>query len=136
MTSQHELKFWAHFTHLGASNGQKCEKAEACAESEQPIETEFTAPVFNERMAGVHQGDFHGQVLRNRILRSVCWRYSGICDGISFRNPEESGIAESYVSERRIFFALQGETMYEGTQGLASKMITNAEIGTRPASDA
>jgi hypothetical protein len=111
---------------LGALNGQKCEKAEAGAEIE-PIETEFTGRIRQKRMAGVRQGDICGQILRNRILRTVCrhcrrWIYGAV----SFWKPKEFTIRKSSVGDWRVFSGLQVEAMDDPTQELANKMIAVA----------
>jgi hypothetical protein len=111
---------------LGAFNGQKREKAEACAQIEPPVEVKFARPIRKKRLAGVRQGDLYGQVLRNRILRTVCGRYlRGIRDVVSFRKSKEFGIREFGGSGRRIFGVLQAEAMVDRRQAPVGKMISN-----------
>lgn len=84
-------------------------------------------------MAGVRQGDLHGQILRNRILRAVCGHHRrGIRDVVSFRKPEEFRIKELGASEWRIFGALQAEAMVDRTQAFADKIISSKCHGAAP----
>jgi len=93
----------------------------------QPIETEFTGRIRQKRMAGVRQGDICGQILRNRILLTVCrhclrWIYGPV----SFWKPKEFTIRKSDVGDWRVFSGLQVEAMDDPAQELANKMIAGA----------